>query len=161
MRRMIESSLGSEQDRRRRRRKPAQPDDIGPPLDLLIEAFQWVGGVQLGPVLAREGHLGEHVGFAVDDEVGKLRPAGAHHVGDVQNRRPCRRMVRLLERLAQRRGEHGVLALRHVSERIAGPVHAAALPSGAEDAGNCRLQAFVGVGDHQLDAGKATGLEAL
>jgi hypothetical protein len=49
-------------------------DDIGPSLDLLVETFQRVGGMQLGPVLAGEGHVGERVGFAVDDEGGELRP---------------------------------------------------------------------------------------
>jgi hypothetical protein len=47
MSRTIESSLGK------------IADDIGPPLDLTIEAFQGVSGVQLGPVLAWEGHVGE------------------------------------------------------------------------------------------------------
>jgi hypothetical protein len=36
-------SFGSEQDRRRSRRKPAQPDDVGTPLDLLVETLQGVG----------------------------------------------------------------------------------------------------------------------
>ena len=30
-------------------------DDIGPPLDLLVEPFQRIGAVQLGAVLGREG----------------------------------------------------------------------------------------------------------
>ena len=46
-------------------------DDIGPPLALFVEAFQVVGGVQFGSVLAGEGHVGEHVGFTVDDEIGE------------------------------------------------------------------------------------------
>ena len=119
------------------------------------------GLVELGLVLAGEGRVGEHVGFAVDDESGELRPAGAHHLGDMQQRPTGGCGVRLLERLAQRGGDHGVLALRHVGERIAGPVHPAALPGGAEDADDRRLQPFVGVGYHQLDAGEAAGLEAL
>ena len=117
--------------------------------------------MQLGSVLAGEGHVGEHVGFAVDDEVGELRPAGAHHLGDVQQRRPGCRVVRLLERLAQRGGEHGVLAFGPVGERIAGPVHPAALPGGAEDADDRRLQPLVRVRDHQLDASEAAALQAL
>src|SRR5512144_699519 len=132
-----------------------------PPLDLLIEAFQWVGGMQLNPVLAGESYVGEHGGFAVDDEGGELGPASTHHLGDVQQRRPRRRVVGLLERLAQRGGNHGVLTLRHIGERIAGPVHAAALPGGAEDADDRRLEPLVGVGDHQLDAGEAAPLQAL
>jgi hypothetical protein len=30
-------------------------DDIGAPLDLLIETFEWIGAVQFGAVLGREG----------------------------------------------------------------------------------------------------------
>ena len=78
-------------------------------------------------MLAREDHVGEHVGFAVDDEVGKLWPAATHHLGDMQQRRAGGRVIGLLERLAQGGGDHGVLALRHVGERIAGPMHAGAV----------------------------------
>ena len=38
---------------------------IGPPFDLLVQAFQRVGGMQLGPVLGWESHVGEHVMLAV------------------------------------------------------------------------------------------------
>ena len=61
---------------------------------------------ELGPVLAGEGRVGEHVGFAVDDEVGEFRRAGPHHLGDMQQCCACGRVVRLLERLAQRGGDH-------------------------------------------------------
>src|SRR5512143_3733853 len=74
-------------------------DDIGPPLDLLIEALQWVGGVQLGSVLAGEGHVGEHVGFAVDDESGELWPAGASWASDITSLMPVRpRALRLFRK---------------------------------------------------------------
>src|SRR5512144_1263315 len=78
----------------------------------------------------------------------------------MQQRRPCCRMVRLLESLAQGGGDHGVLALGHVGQGIAGPMHATALPSGAQHPGNGGLQPFVSIGDHQLDAGEAAALEA-
>jgi hypothetical protein len=79
----------------------------------------------------------------------------------MQQRRPCCRVVRLLESLAQGGGDHGVLALGHVGQGIARPMHATALPGSAEHAGNGGLQHFVGIGDHQLDAGEAASLQAL
>jgi hypothetical protein len=45
----------------------------------------------------------------------------------MQQRHPCCRVVRLLERLAQGSGDHGVLALGHVGQGIAGPMHAGAV----------------------------------
>lgn len=35
-------------------------DDLGTPLDLAVEAFERIDGVQLDPVLGREAHIGEH-----------------------------------------------------------------------------------------------------
>ena len=55
----------------------------GPPLDLLVQAFQWVGGVQLGAVLSREGHVGQHVVLASVHQRAQLGPARPQLVGDV------------------------------------------------------------------------------
>ena len=60
-------------------------------------------------------------------------------------------MVRLEEDLPDSGGDHIVLALGHVRQRIAHEVDAAALPGGG-DAGDGRLQPFVRVGDDQLHA---------
>jgi hypothetical protein len=48
--------------------------------------------------------------------------------------------------------DHRMLTLRDVGERVANPMHAAALPGGAEDAADGVAQAVVGVGDDELDA---------
>src|SRR5690606_25537556 len=48
-------------------------DDIGAPLDLPVKAFDRIRAVKLGPMLLREGHVGEHVGFGVVEDGGKLR----------------------------------------------------------------------------------------
>jgi hypothetical protein len=48
--------------------------------------------------------------------------------------------VGLQERLADRRGDHRVLALLHVRQGVAHPVCAAALPRCAEHAGNRQAQ---------------------
>ena len=49
-------------------------DDIGPPLDLLVQPLQRVRAVQLGPVLDGKGHVGEHLVLSVVHECGELRP---------------------------------------------------------------------------------------
>jgi hypothetical protein len=38
-------------------------NDLGTPCDLAVEALDLVGRVQLGPVLPREGHIGQHIGL--------------------------------------------------------------------------------------------------
>ena len=46
-----------------------------------------------------------------------------------------------------------------MGKRIAHEMHAAPLPGGAQNLGRRRLQAFVSIGDHQLDAGQATAVQ--
>jgi hypothetical protein len=52
-------------------------DDVGAPLDLAVEALDRIGAVQLGTVLGREGHVGEHVGFGLVQKRGELGQLGA------------------------------------------------------------------------------------
>ena len=68
--------------------------------------------------------------------------------------------VGLIERLPDRGGDHGVLALRHMGEGVAHPVHTAALPGSVEDTGYGGLEADVRIGDHQLHATQPAALEA-
>ena len=70
-------------------------------------------------------------------------------------------LVGLQEGLAQGGGEHGVLALRHMGERVAHPVDVAALPRRAEHAGDRLPEALVGIGDDQLDVLQAAPDQAL
>jgi hypothetical protein len=57
-------------------------DDIGAALDLAVEALDGVGAVDLGAVLAREVHVGEHVMFGGVHQFGQLRHFRAELVGD-------------------------------------------------------------------------------
>lgn len=82
-RRVTAASFGSEQDRRRRRRKPAQPDDVGAPFDLAVEALQGVGGVQLGAMLPGERHVRRHVLLGLVHDRGELLGLGPELVGDL------------------------------------------------------------------------------
>ena len=54
-----------------------------------------------------------------------------------------------------------VLTLGDVGERVAHPMHAAALPSGAEDPGDRLLHPFVGIGHDQFHGLQATAHQAL
>ena len=47
-------------------------DDLGAAFDFAIVSLDRIGRVQLGAVLSREGHVGQHVGFGLVDE----RPGG-------------------------------------------------------------------------------------
>ena len=46
-----------------------------------------------------------------------------------------------------------------MGEQVAHQMHAAALPRGIQHPGNCGLQSFMGIGDHQLHATQATASE--
>ena len=137
-------------------------DDVGAALDLAVEPLERVGGVQLGPVLGREGHVGEHVGLALVHQGGELGPARPELVGDV-----APGLAALPRRSGWRKAWRSaaatmrVLALAGMGEGVAHEVHAAALPGGAEHPGDRRLQPLVGVGDDQLDAAQAAAGQAL
>lgn len=64
-------------------------DHFGPPFDLAVEAFDRVGGVQLGPVLRGERHVDEHVGLGLVEESGKLGQLGTELIGDLAPLRSC------------------------------------------------------------------------
>lgn len=47
-------------------------DDLGPGLDLAVEALDLVGRVRLGASPRRERHIGQHVGLGIVEEAGEL-----------------------------------------------------------------------------------------
>ncbi len=112
-------------------------------------------------MLGRERHVAEHLVLAVVHQGGELRPARPELVGDLAPGLLRRRPIGLQEGLAQRGGDHGVLSLGHVGERVAHPMHPAALPAGAEHPGDRLLEPFVSVGDDQLHALQAAARQAL
>ena len=59
------------------RRKSLETDDVSAALDLLVEAFQGVGGVDLGAMVFGEGHEGEDVLLGLVHERRQLREAQA------------------------------------------------------------------------------------
>jgi hypothetical protein len=74
-------------------------------------------------MLAREGHIGQHVVFAVVHQRRELGPAWSQLIGDMPPGLMRRRSIGLQEGLADRGGDHGVLAFLHVRQGIAHPVH--------------------------------------
>ena len=56
-------------------------DDIGAPLDLAVEPFDGVGGMEFWPMGGGEAHIGEHVGFGLVHHGGELGDFGTELVG--------------------------------------------------------------------------------
>src|ERR1700720_915169 len=136
-------------------------DDVGTPLDLFVEPLERVCAVQFAAVLLGEIQVGQHIGLAVVDEGGELRPFLPQLVGDVAQHLAGLGPIGLQKRLAQRGGNHALLGLGDIGEGIAHPMHAAALPGAAEHPADRRFQPLMGVGDDQLDASQPASRQAL
>src|SRR5512147_1461993 len=61
--------------------------------------------------------------------------------------------------VAMKGRNHAATALAGMGQRIAHEMNPASLPSGVQDFGDGGLQAFMGVGDHQLDPAPAAAGE--
>ena len=92
-------------------------------------------------------------------EIGQLGPARAQLFGNLAPGFARMGAVGLVESLADRGGDNGVLAARDVGESIPDPVNAASLPGRFEHPGNGCLEAGVGIADHQLDPTQPPGAE--
>ena len=102
-------------------------------------------------MLGREGHIGQDIGLAFIHQRSELWPAGAELVRDVAPDLLCTFLVGLVEGLPDCRGNDSVLALGHMSQRIAHPMNAASLPCRIEDPRDRGFQAGMRIGDHQLE----------
>ena len=118
-----------------------------------------IRAVQLGAVLAREGHIGQDVMLAGVHQVGELGPARAQLLGDLAPGLAGMGAIGLIEGLADRGRDDGVLAARDMGQRVAHPVNATPLPCRLEDTGDGGLEAGVGIADHQSDTAKAAGAQ--
>ena len=52
------------------------PDDLAAALYLAVEPFERIGGMQLGAVLGREAHVGQHVGLSLVEQGGEFGTRG-------------------------------------------------------------------------------------
>ena len=127
-------------------------DDVGATLDLGMEPFDRVCGVQFLAVLPGEAHVGEDVVLGFVHENCQLGDLGPELVGDLTPLDLRAVGVLLGEGGGDEGGDDAPALAAGMGQQVAGEVHAAALPCGAEDPGRGGLQALVVVGDHQLHA---------
>jgi hypothetical protein len=130
-------------------------DHVCPAFDLAVEAFQWIGAVQLRPVLGWEAHIGEHVRLGAvhqNGKLGQLRPElignGAPLPGGIHR-------IILREGGGDEGGDDTPAALAGMGQSITHEVNPAALPCGGENLRDGGLDALMGVGDDKLDAAQA------
>ena len=105
-------------------------DDIGAPLDLAVQSFERVGGMQLGPVSGREVHVGQHIGLGFVHEGGEFRQFGAQLVGDLAPLRLGRLGVLLCEGGGDEGRSDPATVAPGMGEQVAHQMHTAALPGG-------------------------------
>ena len=128
------------------------PDDIGAPLDLAIEALDGIVRVDLGPVVFREGGVSEDILFGFIQQVSEFLHLWPQLIGDPSPLGLHRFGVFLGEGRADEGADHAFATPGGVGQRVAHEVDAATLPRGVHDLGDRRLDAQMGVGDHELDA---------
>jgi hypothetical protein len=121
------------------------PDDVGAPGDLAVEALKRVGRADLRPVLSRERKEGQHVGLGILEQRGDLRQPALELLDGVTQPAAGLVAVRGGEDLADDRAERVVLVAADVAAQVPEEVHRAALPRRAEDLRQRRLQSRVGV----------------
>src|SRR6516164_2559761 len=93
--------------------------------------------------------------LAVVHQRGQFGPAWPELIGDMAPGLVRCLGVGLQEGLTDRGGNHGVLTFRHMRQGVAHPMHAAALPAGAEDAADRMAQTVMGSAASSAPAGSA------
>ncbi len=99
-----------------------------------------------------EGHVGEDIILGLLHERGGFLGADLESSDEFAPLFASLLLCCLIEGAAQGGGNHWPVLLADPLERIAHEVYAAALPGSAKDLGNGRFQAFMGVGNDELDA---------
>jgi hypothetical protein len=144
-------------------------DDVGAALDLAGETLDRVRGAQPGPALLREGHAGERVVLVpatIDPLDRSLHASTVHDRGKLRRLRPdligegappgaCGLGGVLGEGGGDEGRDRPPPALAGRDQDIPLKMRPAALPGGAQDLADRRLDAFVRVGDRQLHAPQA------
>jgi hypothetical protein len=131
------------------------PDDVGAPSDLAVEALKRIRRSDLGPVLGRERVEREHVGLGLVEQRRDLRQPALELADGVAQALARLLGVRRGEERADDRAERVVLVAAHVAAQIAQEVHGAALPRRAEDLRQGGLQTRMRVADGKLHADQA------
>ena len=115
-------------------------------MDLLLTAPMVSRVIELGPVRGGQVHVGEHVLLGGVHQRGEPRYLGPQLVGYGVPLTVGSRGVLVGIDGADPGRDDAALGLAGMSERVAGEVDPAALPSGAEHLRDRGLQALVGVG---------------
>lgn len=126
-------------------------DDLGSALDLAVEAFQRVRAVQLGTMLRREGHIGQHIGLGCVHQRRELRNRWPELVCDAAPLLACGRCIILGEGGGDEGRYDAPSRASGMGERIPHEVHPAALPGGGQHLRDSGLDALMTVGDDELD----------
>jgi hypothetical protein len=131
------------------------PDDVGAPSDLAVEALKRIRRSDLGPVLGRERVEREHVGLGLVEQRRDLRQPALELADGVAQALARLLGVRRGEERADDRAERVVLVAAHMAAQIAQEVHGAALPRRAEDLRQGGLQTRMRVAEGKLHADHA------
>ncbi len=107
-------------------------DDVGAALDLLVDPFEGVGGPDLAPVGLRGRRERQQVVLRLAEHRLDLGQLPAEHASDDIELLLDVLGIRLGEDRADRRGDHLGVALRHDRQDVAHEMHAASLPTGAD-----------------------------
>jgi len=107
----------------------------------------------------REAHIGENVRLRFVEEAGEPGQFGAELIGDPAPLRAGGLGVILREGRGDEGGDAAPSDIAGAGEDVAHEVDAAALPGGVQHLGDGGLDAFRGIGNHQLDATQAAAGE--
>ena len=130
-------------------------DHVAASLDFAVEAFERIGAVDLGAVLDREVHIGQHVGLGVVHQRCQLGDTWSQLIGHLAPLLAGRLCIVLGKCGADPGGDDATLGLAGVCHGVAHEVHAASLPGRAKHFGDRCLQSFMRIRDDQLDGAQA------
>src|SRR3989304_488071 len=111
-----------------RRAVGKDPNYISAPLDLFVEPFLGIGGVNTRPELGWKGQVGQDVVFGLCQDLGRLWPAWSQALPPSTHRPPGRRPIRLSEDGAQGSRHDRLVAAGHVGQQVS---HTCACTAGA------------------------------
>ena len=115
--------------------------------------------MELGPVVLREPHVGEHIRLGLIHEGGELGQLGPELVGDLAPLCLAGGGILLGEGGGDEGRDDTAAALAGMRQGIPHEVDPAALPGGVQHPGGGDLEPLMRVGDHQLDTAQAAAGE--
>jgi hypothetical protein len=108
-----------------------------------------------------KGHIGEDIVLGLIHQLGHVAEPLPQVVGDLTPAGMGLIMLLLGANVLHNCADHRLVGLAHPGQQVALEMHAATLPSGAQDLPGSGLPAFMGVADHQLPAAQPAARERL